>query len=137
MMTRLLIASIVIWGVLLALRFFARTPVGRIAFSWLGPRPFREESWANYQFRWAIYSVDWLMQIILVSLILGGTIYYFPQLKGDTFPMAMAFALFIAGVMAVVAFCAFLVRSVKARFVGPNPIYTPELLPSEERRIDV
>ena len=45
------------------LRVFANSFVGRVAFSWRGPAPRNGESWAVYQWRWAVYSFDWLIQV--------------------------------------------------------------------------
>jgi hypothetical protein len=87
----------------------------------MGPKPATGESWAAYQWRWAVYSLDWLIQIVVLLTLLNGVLIAFPQSQEHQSLRAFQFGLTLGLGMALLAFFAFAARAVKARFFGPNP----------------
>lgn len=100
-----------------------RSWISRTAFTWIGPRPVENESWARFQLRWALYSFEWLCQfsIALSALILASS--WAPAIEAETWFSVWLFALPLAIGVAVLACSGFLVKAAKARFWGPNPTY--------------
>ncbi len=123
MNSRVAVALGIILAVVWLIRLFPNSAAGRIAFSWFGPTPRVSESWARYQFRWAVYSLDWLGQIAVMIAILLGILWVAPDLEHHSLFLVFIFALPIAAGMAVLALCGFLVRAAKAAYLGPNPIW--------------
>jgi len=117
------IALAVLAAVVGIARLGRNTAVGVIAFSWIGPRPRQLETWATYQFRWAVYSLDWLAQVAAVFAILLIASKYQPGISEHPLFMAFLFALSIGGGMALLAVIAFLVKAAKAKYIGPNPVW--------------
>jgi len=52
--TRVVVLYAAIAAVVVVLRLFANSFVSRVAFSWMGPKPAEGETWAAYQWRWAL-----------------------------------------------------------------------------------
>ena len=122
---RIVAFYIALFAVIWALSLFPRSTVARMAFSWFGPVPREGESWARYQLRWAFYALDWLGQIALLFALFYGAAYFYPPVgEHELFLVFAALALPIGGGMAVLAMAAFLVKAAKARYIGPNPVYT-------------
>jgi hypothetical protein len=111
----------VIAVVVVLLRVFANSFVSRVAFSWMGPAPKEGENWATYQWRWAVYSFDWLIQVLVLFAVVNGVLFYFPQTQEYQLLWAFQFALALGLGMALLAFVAFLVKAAKAHLLGPNP----------------
>jgi hypothetical protein len=112
--------------VLVVLRQLPGSVVSSIAFSWMGPIPSHGETWAKYQVRWAVYSLDWLIQIVALFAIVNGALWLIPKSQEIQLIWAFQFALAIGLAMAVVAFVAFLVKAAKAHYIGPNPTFEPQ-----------
>jgi len=113
----------VIAVVVVLLRVFANSFVSQVAFSWMGPAPKDEESWAAYQWRWAVYAFDWLIQILVLFALVNGVLVFFPQTQEHQLLWAFQFGLALGLGMALLAFAAFLAKAAKAHFLGPNPKY--------------
>jgi len=96
----------------------------------MGPKPAEGEPWAAYQWRWAVYSFDWLIQVMVLFALVNGAMMAFPQMGEHQLLRAFQFGLTLGLGMALLAFLAFVARAAKARFVGPNPTYKP-LSPSD------
>lgn len=124
----------VIGVVLLLIRLVAHTVIGRIAFSWIGPVPAIGELWSRYQWRWAAYSLDWLIQIAVLFGILNAAFIFYPETQQYQLLFAFQFALALGLGMAFLACVAFLIKSAKAHLLGPNPAYVPP--PEMEMGID-
>jgi len=125
----------VIAVVVILLRLFANSFVSRVAFSWMGPVPKDGETWATYQWRWAVYSFDWLIQILVLFGVVNGVLVLFPQTQDHQLLFAFYFGLALGLGTAFVAFLAFLCKAAKAHLLGPNPTYA--LPPPLEGHIDV
>jgi hypothetical protein len=124
MQQRIVLFYVALFAAIWMLRLFPRSTVSRIAFSWFGPVQREGESWAQYQLRWAFYSLDWLGQIAFLLALLYGVAYLLPGIaEHQAFLIFAAFALPIGAGMALLATAAFLVKAVKARYIGPNPVY--------------
>lgn len=121
--TKVLEFYAVIGAVVILLRLFSNSFVSRVAFSWLGPKPAVDETWAAYQWRWAVYSLGWLIQIMLLFALVNGVLIAFPQIQQHQLLLAFQFGLTLGLGMALLAFVAFVARAAKARFFGPNPTH--------------
>jgi hypothetical protein len=124
----------VIGLVLFLVRLLAHTLVDRIAFSWMGPIPAIGELWSTYQWRWATYSLDWLIQITVLFGCLNALFMLYPETQQYQLLFAFQFALALGLGMALLACVGFLIRCAKARFLGPNPAFAPP--PEMETGID-
>src|SRR6267142_2173371 len=113
----------VIAAVVVLLRVFANSFVSRVAFSWMGPAHKDGENWAAYQWRWAVYSFDWLIQILVLFALVNGVLVLFPQTQEHQLLWVLQFGLALGLGMALLAFVAFLVKAAKAYLFGPNPTY--------------
>ncbi len=123
--SKLAIFYVVAYAPILVLRSRSDSAIARAAFTWMGPRPIAEDSWARYQLRWAVYSLGWLGQIVLIFCILWADSVWFPQVPNQTWWQVFWFALPLGAGMAMLATIGFLVKSAKARVFGPNPQYVP------------
>lgn len=127
METRILVFYVVIFAGLALLALYPRSVVVQIALLWIGPKPIFGESWAQYQFRWGIYSLVWLGQIVVLFLILLGVAYVYPIIENhEAFLILTGLALPIGAGMAVLAAFSFFVKAAKAKYFGPNPIFVDE-----------
>jgi hypothetical protein len=124
---KIVIFYAVIGVALFLLRVFANTLVGRIAFSWMGPVPAEGEPWAAYQLRWAVYSLDWLVQVAVLFAVVNGVLMLFPETQRYQLLWAFQFALALGLGMALLASVAFLFKSAKAHYLGPNPTWQPPI----------
>ena len=121
--TRVFVFYATIAAAVIVLRVFANSFVSRVAFSWMGPKRAEGETCSAYQWRWAVYSLDWLIQIMVVFALVSGVIVAFPQTQEHQLLRAFQFGLTLGFGMALLAFLAFIARAAKARFFGPNPTY--------------
>ena len=84
---------------------------------------------------WAVYSFDWLIQILVLFGVVNGVLVLFPQTQDHHLLFAFYFGLVVGLGTALVAFLAFLCKATKAHLLGPNPTYA---LPAPlEGHIDV
>lgn len=122
----------VVFAVLFALRHSPDSALARAAFTWLGPLPSSGESWAKFQFRWAVYSFSWLCQFCfaLTVLVLLGN--YVQSIGSSTWFQVFFFALPFGAGIALFALVGFLFKAAKARFFGPNPKWAQ---PQEESHV--
>lgn len=121
---RIVFFGAVLFATIWVLSLFPRSIITRIAFSWIGPVPREGETWGQYQLRWAFYALDWFGQIVFIFALLYGAAYFYPGVEDHQwFLVYAAFALPIAGGMALLATVAFLLKAAKARYIGPNPVY--------------
>jgi hypothetical protein len=115
-------------AVLIMLLKSRREPaIARAMLSWIGPRPVVAEALARYQLRWAMYSFGWLCQIAVLFGLLWATGKRFPGVPDQSWFLLFAFALTLGGGIAVLATLGFLCKTIKARLVGPNPVYVAPL----------
>lgn len=121
---RIIASYVAILVVLWLLVRFPRSIATRIAFSWIGPVPREDETWARYQLRWAVYALDWLGQIAFLFASLHGAAHFFPEVQEHQAFLALAaFALPIGASMALLGTVACLLKAAKARYMGPNPVF--------------
>jgi len=120
---KLVIFYVVAFALFLVLRFRSNSAIARAAFTWMGPRPIVSDSWARYQLRWALYSLGWLAQIVLIFCVLWAASVWFPQVQNQVWWQVFWFALPLGAGMALLAAIGFLAKSAKARVLGPNPLY--------------
>lgn len=115
------------FGLYIALRLlilFPQSIATRIAFSWLGPLPREGETYARYQLRWAIYSLDWLGQIAFLLTLFYGAAHFYPSVPDNQWFLVFAsFALPIGGGVALIAAVGFFLKAAKATYFGPNPVF--------------
>lgn len=121
--TKVLVFYAAVAAVVVILRLFANSFVGRVTFSWMGPKPQKGETWATYQWRWAMYSLDWLIQVMVLFALVNGVLIALPQAREHQLLRVFQFGLTLGLGMALLAFLAFVARAAKARFLGPNPAY--------------
>jgi hypothetical protein len=115
---------VVVYAALWLLSRFPNSRVSRIAFSWHGPIPYRGEYKSHYFGRWCIYALTWFAQILFIFSCGYFVSSLFPHFANATlFLVVWAFALPLLGgtalLGAVLAACA----SLKAKYVGPNPVF--------------
>ncbi len=99
--------------------------ISRAAFTWFGPRPLEGQTRAAYQARWAMYSFGWLCQIALVLSTLLFLAWRSAGVDARTWFLALVFPLSLGACMAFLATLGFLVKAAKARYIGPNPVWSP------------
>ena len=121
METKILTFFAVVYLGLWLLKRSRNSVLSRAAFSWLGPFPAAGERWSSFQFRWAIYSFWWLCQFVIVLCVLAYVPTFWPETKNEDWLLVSFFALGLGVGMATLAFVAFLFKSLKARWLGPNP----------------
>ncbi|WP_280374720.1 hypothetical protein [Pseudomonas sp. BN515] len=117
-------------AILLVLAFIAFRPrsfVTRLLLTWHGPTPRDGERKSRYQLRWCLYSLICLVQIVLVFAIGYIASVAIPELMQSMFVMALIiFVLPLLGGMALLGALGALVASMKTRFVGPDPVWSPD-----------
>ena len=112
-------------GAIWLLARFPGSRLSRLAFSWHGPRPAVGESKSHLMFRWATYSLAWLCQIILVSACGWLATWWHPPMADYQLFMAVwAFALPLLGGMALLGATLTVCAGLKARLIGPDPVFT-------------
>ncbi|MCK6396315.1 hypothetical protein [Zoogloea sp.] len=118
---------VIFWLVLDALFWLLRlrpnSLVSRTAFTWLGPKPMVGELWGRYQLRWSMYSLGWLLQFALAFSVLLFVVGKWKLVELDGFAGVVLFTLPFGIAMAAIAALGFAVKSAKAHWLGPNPIY--------------
>ena len=120
-----------------ALRVYVRirptSSIAQAALSWIGPSPVAGESWARFQWRWALYSVSWLLQMLFA---MSAVFLLFMQDDGayekHAWLQLIWFALPLGAGVALLAFVGFACTSVKAHLVGPNPVFAAEAEPPRQ-----
>lgn len=114
-------------ALILVLKSRRETTIARAMFSWMGPRPIVGEALARYQLRWAMYSFGWLCQIAVLFGLLWAASKRFPVAPDQSWFLVFAFALTLGGGVAALAALGFLGKFIKARLIGPNPVYRAPL----------
>lgn len=117
----------VVFLVLVVLRCWPGNVIARAAFMWFGPLPKQAETWAQFQFRWAIYSFSWLCQCCFLLTVLWLSALWFPGVDSATWFQVAFFALPLGAGAALLAVVGFLIKAAKARLIGPNPTWTNPL----------
>lgn len=104
---------------------FPNNKVARIAFSWHGPAPYQGEFKSHYLWRWVLYALNWLAQIIGLFAV-GYLIVWWRPAWGETtaFLAIWAFALPLFAGMAIFGAALAALAALKAKFLGPNPVFS-------------
>lgn len=118
---------VIVFVVIVALKLRPESIVARAAFSWIGPLPERDQSLAQFQMRWAMYSFGWLCQFALVFSVLWLIASTSPGVDSQIWFQVIGFALPLGAGVALLATVGFLVKAAKARYIGPNPIWQDPL----------
>jgi len=124
---------LIVYVVLWLLRLRPESVISRAAFSWIGPSPLLGQAWAQFQMRWAMYSFGWLCQFALVFSVLWFLVSRSPDLYSEVWFQVFWFALPLGAGVALLASVGFLFRAAKARYIGPNPIWTGQSNEDAER----
>ncbi len=120
-----------LWIALLLLKRSPHSWPSKLAFSWLGPVPEVGERRSRFLTRQALFSASWLIQIAFVAAVVIILVKLVPSLRSSqAFQIVTAFALSIGAAMALVSTLYFMLASLKASLVGPNPLF--ELVTIEE-----
>jgi len=125
MQAKILYFWLTVWGLLFLLKIFPSSAASQLAFTWFGPTPRPDETWARFQFRWAGYSFWWLTQIAVVfSLVLA--VSYYLEADDSAYFLLATFALGLGGATAAVATLWFVLVALKHVAIGPNPSFQPD-----------
>ena len=118
-------------GIWLALKVLRRNPdsiAARFAFSWHGPYPEEGERLSSYYRRKVWFALGWLLELLLVSAILGILAWWVPVIRNaEPFLIFSGFALTIGLGMATLGAILVWLASLKARLIGPDPIFSSAL----------
>ncbi|MFD2366525.1 hypothetical protein [Pseudoduganella sp. GCM10020061] len=115
----------VIWVVLRALRRNPNSTAARIAFAWQGPFPQDGERLSSYYRRKTWFALGWLLKLVVVSAILATAVWMVPAIQNaETFLLCSMFVLAIGMGMAALGALLVYAASLKARLVGPDPIFS-------------
>ena len=129
--SKLLCFWAIIGALIIYLRMRPADSVARAALTWIGPFPLVGEPWARFQWRWALYSLSWLLQLLFA---MSAIYMLFMREKGayetHTWLQVVWFGLPLGAGAALLAFIGFLCKAAKARFIGPNPVFAPEAQPT-------
>jgi hypothetical protein len=120
METYIAIFWVVVGLLVLLLRLTPTNPISRVAFTWMGPTRVVGEKWSHYQFRWAAYSASWFAQILVLFSLLWVTARVWPAVAEMTWWQVFWFALPLGAGMAGLALIGFLLKGLKARYIGPD-----------------
>lgn len=128
------------WAVVGAFAVYLRlrpaSSVARAALTWIGPFPIAGELWARFQWRWAFYSLGWLIQLLFV---MSAIFLFFMQDSGayerHIWLQVVWLGLPLAAGVALLAFLGFLCSAAKAKIIGPNPAFVPEVQPSVQPEV--
>jgi hypothetical protein len=125
MIAALLVIWLIVYVSIWLLRIRPESALSRAAFTWIGPRPVMGQEWAAFQARWAMYSFGWLCQIALVFSALEFLSIRLPGVESLPWFLALAFSLALGAGVALLATIGFLLKATKARYLGPNPKWSP------------
>lgn len=130
--SKILLLLVAIFVVLAWLKRRPQSMAARFAVTWFGPIPGERESWASFQFRWALYALKWFAGFAVVFGLVVAAGMRFPEVVDHLGLLALfAFVLPLAACMALIAAVGFLLKAANARFLGPNPLW---IAPEEEAR---
>ena len=111
-----------------SVRILSRFPdslISQVVFSWYGPVPKTGELKSHYLFRWSIYALGWLMQILVVFACGYSAKYWYPMLiYEDWFLGIWFFAIPLLGMVALLGALIAGFTALKAKIIGPNPAYS-------------
>lgn len=123
---------LIVLAVLWLLWAYRDSFAGRIAFSWLGPRPVVGERRSSYRWRWALYSCNWLAQMVLICGVLNIVLSAFDA-EENAFSLFALVALTFGSAMALFAFVFFALSAAKILIVGPDdPLTANEVTQIED-----
>lgn len=129
--SKLICFWVAVCAVVIYLRMRPQSSVARAALSWIGPTPSAGEPWARFQWRRALYSLSWFFQLLFaMSAIFLLFMRDSGAYEGHTWLQVVWFGLPLGAGVALLAFVGFMCKAIKARFIGPNPIFAPEAQPS-------
>jgi len=118
---------IAVYAALWLLSRFPNSAVGRLAFSWYGPAPAVGEAKSRYLWRWAVYAVSWLAQILVVFAVGVLLLWWWPWLEQEMVFMAFwSFALPLLAGTALLGAVLAVLGALKASLFGPNPVFTAD-----------
>ncbi|UHQ54979.1 hypothetical protein [Microbulbifer sp. YPW16] len=121
MIEKIAIFYLIVFVVLVTLRFMRPNIITFVAFSWFGPFPEEGEALSSFKARRIRYAFSWLVQFIAYFSLLAILGIYFNSYFGDTFFLVASFAGTIGAGMAVLACIGFSISWLKTILVGPNP----------------
>lgn len=114
-----LVVELIVLG---GLYMFPRSSVSRMAFSWHGPFPENNETYAHYRVRRALWVGTLLCQLVIILFAGAWVIRSHPSMSGGFFEhIFMAFT--GVGWVAIGCILWHLCTALKAALFGPNPVY--------------
>jgi hypothetical protein len=120
-----LIFWFLVWGVIWALKRRPNSRLSRAAFTWFGPSATQGELLSTLQSRWLAYSLGWLARFGLAFSALVFAASRRPPLAEETWFQLLGFILVMGIMLALLASLGFVLKFLKVRYVGPNPISAP------------
>ena len=112
---------LIVFAVLMTLRWTKPNIITSLAFSWLGPFPEEGELLSSFKARKIKYAFSWALQFLGCLAVLALTGIYLKSYFSDTFFLVASFAGAIGLGMASLACIGFFVSWLKTVTYGPNP----------------
>ena len=120
---------IVFWLVLLTalwlLRRFPESRISRLAFSWHGPTPIAGELKSAFLVRQSLHMLVWATQVLAVFCGVWLLAAYLHNGDSPTMFVVLWIALPLLGATFLLAAILHACSALKAKWLGPNPIYVP------------
>ena len=122
---KLAIFWIGVYSALWLLSRFPNSKISQLAFTWHGPVPYFGELKSHYHWRWVLYALNWLAQIVILFAI-GFVLAWWRPAWSDSVPFLVVWAFtlpLLAGIAILGAILAGL-AALKAKLLGPNPAFS-------------
>ena len=100
--------------------------LSKAAFTWFGPSAAAGESLSSFHGRWFAYSFGWFCQFALGLSALVFVASFESSLGEEQWFQLIFFVLAMGNMLAALAVLGFAFKSLKARYLGPNPTAGPE-----------
>ena len=121
MTKKIAIFYLIVFIVLVTLRYMRPNIITFVAFSWYGPFPEEGETLSSFKARRIRYAFSWFVQFLAYFALLAILGIYFNGYFSDAFFLVASFAGIIGAGMAALACIGFSISWLKTIVVGPNP----------------
>ena len=121
MTEKIAIFYLIVFIVLVTLRYMRPNIITFVAFSWFGPFPEEGETLSCFKARRIRYAFSWFVQFLAYFALLAILEIYFNGYFSDAFFLVASFAGTIGAGMAALACIGFSISWLKTIVVGPNP----------------